>query len=203
MVGTEQRAEVNEGKHWQLNGPTCPPIACFPSWFASPLCMFDKAVLENKNRCHKTPLRMGFACVMTPPVNREPDLHNANRQICIWGAYIYHQLNLSSHHLCKKAKFFFLFGLSCLIMCFFIPTSLISSMTLRNGSLILTRKTGLNKRPQVQRQKRLGSRSESVGALSVQTVPDRAAHTAEPPWYHQTCFICMTRHLQDAEWGLS
>lgn len=28
----------------------------------------DKPVLENRNRCHKTPLRTAFACVTTPPV---------------------------------------------------------------------------------------------------------------------------------------
>lgn len=34
--GEEGGAKVDEGQHWQLSRPTCPPIPSFPSWFASP-----------------------------------------------------------------------------------------------------------------------------------------------------------------------
>lgn len=75
--GLSYESEGWEHKWWRRDGGDGGVTAEWAYLSAQPLfsiliCKssgtFDKPVLENRNRCHKTPLRTAFACVTTPPV---------------------------------------------------------------------------------------------------------------------------------------
>lgn len=67
--------EERGGREWRQTGDVADSWASLPVRpslvFRLDLQVFNgtlaRAVSENKNRCHKTPLRLGFASVMTPP----------------------------------------------------------------------------------------------------------------------------------------
>lgn len=60
------RLKVDKRQRWQLSRlPVCASLVfCLDLQVLD--CTLAEAVLENKDRCHKTPLRQGFAYVMTP-----------------------------------------------------------------------------------------------------------------------------------------